>query len=182
MKTFPSLNRLKLLEQEMKTDSSRRYRRNKWESILGSVGLMLIEPCFGYCEDTPQRVLSFAETGGESVHFGFLKTSQQISERSPVVLCVPVANYAKVIAEDLAEFLSIGCEHGWFDLEQLAYAYEETIRLYSDPERKRPLTWPQKNNVLEKIRETLGVSWRPLNSARLNCLSERYSSLLGTKR
>jgi hypothetical protein len=74
---------------------------------------------------TPKNSLSFASTGGDDVHFGLVAVNGKFGDASPVVMTVPMAgdnpeelNF--IVGETLRDFLCLGCERGFFDLEKLA--------------------------------------------------------------
>ena len=166
MSPLEKLQRLKLLAQELETHTYT-YRRKKWESLLGQVGLMLLEPLRGYCEQTPADLIAFAETGGGSVHFGFLAAENAIKTSTPVAIVVPEMAHTEVVAKDFDEFLSIGCINGWKSLEMLAYKERsEALEIYSSPELRSDLNWPQKENLLAAMRKDLSIAWKPINLPR----------------
>ena len=178
MNQFPTLQRLASLAQEMRAHPVGHYRRGQLGSALGEVGLVLLDPSSNAYAKGSATIVSFATTGSDGVHFGFLEKESPAGESSPVVLCVPGAERLQVIAEDLQESLALGCEHGWRELEDLAYKREETIRAYSRRQNNETITWPQKDHVLHRINEALGLTWRPLDTRRLAMLSDTYSSCL----
>lgn len=76
---------------------------------------------------TPVNCLTFASTGGNGVHFSVF---EGLGDASPVVMTVPM-NFGQenlVIAESIYEFLCLGCQCGYFSLEQLAYNFDETAQ------------------------------------------------------
>ncbi|WP_456294883.1 hypothetical protein M1D72_05830 [Vibrio sp. AK197] len=87
------------------------------------IGLNLLKnpECWGYwC--TPTNTVSFASTGGDGVHFGFLCESNEPTENSPIVMTIPCADVPNIIVgENLRDFLSLGCRCGYFGLEQIEY-------------------------------------------------------------
>jgi len=108
---------------------------------LGCIGLHLQRPLSnaGY-NFTPTNSSTFAGTGGDGVHFGLLHINGEVSDDSPVVMTVPMmfeeANV--VLGENLLEFLRLGCQVGYFDLEQLVYDKQEAIRSIAHPQ-----TWAE---------------------------------------
>jgi hypothetical protein len=104
--------------------------------VFDPIGLMLIRPLAKkYYDSTPVNSLSFAQTGGDGVHFSLVLLSGKVSEDSPVVMTVPM-NYGKVnliVGETLIEFLSLGEQLGYFFLEQLVYNEAETIEWLINP-------------------------------------------------
>ena len=121
---------------------------------------------------TPLNSVTFASTGGDGVHFGLL-VSESTSERDgPVVMTVPMAEQANhVIAESVCEFLGLGCVHGWFSLEQLAYRPAYTFELYAhaDPPNEAPIS---------QLFERLSLSPRALQLNRLEELRHYVASVL----
>lgn len=134
-------------------------------------GLEPVRPLahFGYfC--TPKNSLTFASTGGDGVHFGFLD-SENLNE-SPIVMTVPMSDsYNVVVAEHLEEFFSIGYHVGWFALEQLVYDQEETIEYFSKPDEE---TEENEIRFLELIRNKIQIQHMPLTLERLEELKEKY--------
>ena len=119
---------------------------------------------------TPKNSLTFASTGGEGVHFGFLDKNKP--NESPIVMTVPMSDTHNVIvAEDLKEFFSIGYYVGWFAMEQLVYDQEETIEYFSKPDAE---TDENEIRFLELIRDKFQIQHRPLTAARLEELKAKY--------
>ena len=160
--TTPLLAQLKQLEATLQAHPGTSYRRKKWESLFGQIGLALCEPHRDYCDESPPNLLTFAETGGESVHFGWVCEQQTPSDDTPVAICLPDVGITEIIAPTFREFLAIGCEHGWGHLEQLAYDREACLRAYQSKPPPEDWLWPQKANILQALRRELGISWRPL--------------------
>lgn len=94
------------------------------------IGLWLERPLgrLEYCS-TPLNSSTFAETGGDGVHYGLLHVGGEIRDESPIIMTVPMAGRNVIVGRDLHEFLCLGCELGYFPLEQLVYEREETIHL-----------------------------------------------------
>lgn len=72
---------------------------------------------------TPKNCLTFAGTGGDGVHFGFLDLGYGVSDDSPVVMTIPM-NFDQpnlVVGASLRDFLGLGTRLGYFCLEQLVY-------------------------------------------------------------
>jgi hypothetical protein len=75
---------------------------------------------------TPINSITFATTCGDDVHFGLLAIDGKYGDASPVVVTVPMAGDGPektnhIVGETLHDFLCLGCVHGFFDLEELAY-------------------------------------------------------------
>lgn len=105
-------------------------RSTRPDLVFDPVGLILIRPLekWGY-DSTPVNSQSFAHTGGDGVHFGLIDLGVGISEDSPVVMTVPMAANPKnvILGENLFDFLCLGCESGYFMLEQLSYDWAFTV-------------------------------------------------------
>ena len=81
---------------------------------------------------TPINTLTFACTGGDDVHFGMLSREGHFDDASPIVMTVPMADDNPeeanfVVGETLREFLSLGCVHGFFAIEKLAYSWRTEV-------------------------------------------------------
>jgi hypothetical protein len=71
---------------------------------------------------TPLNTVTFASTGLGGVHFGFLATSDQALDASPVVMTAPLAAEPNlVVGETLHEFLCLGFRQGWSFLDQFVH-------------------------------------------------------------
>jgi hypothetical protein len=84
---------------------------------------------------TPVNTVTFASTGVNGVHFGFLAEPGRALDASPIVMTVPLApepNY--LVGGTLHEFLSLGCRQGWAFLEQLAHDPSWAVTWYSETE------------------------------------------------
>ena len=124
---------------------------------------------------TPKNSVTFANTGGDGVHFGLLNTSGG-DHSQPVVMTVPMGDrHNVVVAEDLEEFLSLGYHVGWFSLEQMVYEPEEAVLYHEAPD---PEAWPEHTNQLAFFRSALGLTPRPLSLARLAELEAKFHGLV----
>ena len=99
-------------------------------SSFGEIGLYLC-PNFDYptYESTPINSATFASTGGDGVHFGFLFGGEFDVVEAPIVMTVPM-NFDLpnvIVGSNLEEFLSLGCRTGYFSLEQIVYDPNDTI-------------------------------------------------------
>lgn len=148
---------------------------DKFYNHIDYCGLEPVRPMehYGYfC--TPKNSLTFASTGGDGVHFGFLD-SRKLNE-GPIVMTVPMSDTCNVIvAEDLREFFSIGYHIGWFGLEQLVYDEEGTIEDFSKPDESM-----DENEIrfLDLIKHRLQIQHMPLTSKRLKELKTKYFHLI----
>ena len=98
------------------------------EAVLDYCGLLLeIPPVRDYIDwSTPRNALTFATTGGDSVHYSYLVNERLPEGVCPIVLTLPCADAQSfVIAENFQEFFDYGYYVGWFSLEQLYYEEEE---------------------------------------------------------
>ena len=105
--------------------------------VFDPIGLILFRPAKkeGY-ESTPINSLAFATTGGDGVHYSLLRLGGEISDLSPVVMTVPM-NFGQenlIVGSDIKEFLCLGCQVGYFFLEQLTYNQPETIYWLTHPD------------------------------------------------
>ena len=99
-------------------------------------GTILYDPAM-----TPSNTVTFACTGGDDVHFGLLRRAGTFGDHSPVVMTVPMADDSPddtnfVVGSNLHEFLCLGCTHGYFRLETMAYSWfnEFLDELKTEPE------------------------------------------------
>lgn len=92
-----------------------------------SLGLTLLTDIKKYdCWCTPINSVTFAETGGDSVHYGLLVGAEGVNENCPVIMTLPCAsNNNIIIAESFTEFLSLGCRSGYCSIEEIEYEPEE---------------------------------------------------------
>ncbi len=152
-----------LLEQLYKFDKL--MDDNDWGHIFG-LNLGELEPYEGtvLCDPqfTPTNSLSFARTGGDDVHFGLLSVAGKYGDNSPVVMTVPMADDNPndtnfIVGSTLREFLCLGCQHGFFDLEKIAYPWKtELFELHARGT-------PEEDRVYREFRERLGLEpWHNL--------------------
>lgn len=138
------------------------YRRKKWESLLGQVGLMLMDPELSAYTQSSGHLIAFAETGGGSVQFGFATPDGCVEKSTPIAIVVPEMEHTEIIARNFDDFLSIGCINGWSHFEMLAYAErDDIIRIYRRAEIHPAWSWPQKENLLAAIRDEFSLTWMP---------------------
>ncbi|MBC7876642.1 MAG: hypothetical protein H7Y59_05665 [Anaerolineales bacterium] len=103
--------------------------------VFDPVGLILVEPLTQIIyESTPSNSVCFAQTGGDGVHFSLLEIKGINTENSPVVMTVPMnfENENIIVGENLLDFLSLGCQAGYFFLEQFSYNWNKTVLFYGD--------------------------------------------------
>ena len=157
-------------------DSLALNRGKNPKHVLDPCGLLLERPLRRleyFC--TPANSETFARTGGDGVHYGFLRLQPPFAE-SPIVMTVPMGNhYNIVIAESFSEFLGLGYFNGWFALEQLAYNPEEAVRLFAGPDGE---DIADREPLLKVLRATLGIVHIPLTGTRIGELQVRYGALI----
>jgi hypothetical protein len=91
----------------------------------------------GYDSD-PNNYLAFMSTGGDGVHYSLPKGMKD----GKVIMTVPMnfGNENMVVGESLFEFLALGCDFGYFGLEQLMYDFNDTINeIHNAQPRSRAL-------------------------------------------
>ena len=147
---------------------------NKPEYVFGDVGLFLERELKHYEYDlTPLNSVAFASTGGDGVHYNFLYLNDEVSEPAPIVMTVPCSwdDRANVIVgENLYEFLCLGCQFGYFSLEQLVYQPEETLTFLQYPQPVSELEQP----LLALLTTELSLKpWQNVE-ARLKELNDKY--------
>ncbi len=108
---------------------------------------------------TPVNSDTFASTGGDGVHFGFLVIEDRRPEDFPVVMTVPMSGMSNhVLGENLYEFLCLGCTYGYFALEQLAYDPGRAImEVQSGEHACGGAVDPIKYEMLSEIRSRLSL-------------------------
>jgi hypothetical protein len=140
--------------------------------VFDAVGLLLerqLSAWSYFC--SPRNALTFASTGGDGVHFGLLQLSDSAPHPAPVVMTVPMSDTRNIVlAEDLEEFLGLGCRVGWFMLEQLAYDPDWTVQHFADSAAESS----ECEAILNRIRTSLRVRPVPLSLNRLAQLKDRY--------
>lgn len=120
---------------------------SEWEVALDSIGLLHVTDFPSY-DVTPTNCKVFATTGGNGTHFAILDTPG-----SPIVMVVPMAfdRPHTVVGGDLREFLCLGCECGYFGLEQLAYDWIDTSEWIKDPQSSKQ--YPEELRLLSALRQ-----------------------------
>ena len=143
-------------------------------------GLIWIAPPRHYGYDvTPRNSVTFATTGGDGVHYGWLDLPKCEPDSAPIVMTVPCAMDTQniVVGENLRDFLHLGCRYGYFALEQLAYDWDGTVQ---ELERKRvdPDAWPEKRAKLEQLTKHFALAPWPTPGERLTELQRRFAHLI----
>jgi hypothetical protein len=143
--------------------------------VFEPIGLILLPDGSHYdylC--TPVNSVTFATTGGDGVHFGFLLIEQ--CRQMPVVMTVPMSDaYNLVIAEDFQEFLRLGYHAGYFALEQFIYEPEWAARFHS---RDDPEMGPDEKILLAHLREQFQLEPLPDIGSRVQEVHRGYAQCL----
>ncbi|QUL39144.1 hypothetical protein [Erythrobacter sp. JK5] len=142
---------------------------------LGLLFTVRLQPP-GY-DATPRNCLTFAGTGGDGVHFGYLRMDGTPLDSSPIVMTVPSARHPnRVVGRTLRHFLSFGRYSGFFTLEQLQYDYARTVAAL-DARRLSPLE-PDEARAMAAIAIALpGDEWRN-HGATLAALEAEFAAIL----
>ena len=176
----PLLERLRRLDREVARQFPDAMFPGVWAPGLrlhGKLGEMR------YTHVTPLNCFSFADTGGDGVHFGFLVRGGTVREDAPVVMTVPGAAANVVVGEDLFEFLCLGARRGYVGLEELAYQPEVAREAYTNPDWQpsgpRSIYVPneQCQQVLSLMTSEFGLQPWP-SPDRFAVLHERYAGSL----
>lgn len=156
------------------------------ELELANIGLFLRGETgrLGY-DVAPVNADTFAETGGDGTHYSFLHLEGTAPDAYPVVMTVPMnlgGPYSLVVGENLRDFLALGCECGYFWLEQLLYDRDETIRLLERgniaPGEVEDSGLLQEKELLRTIRERFELSpWKNVDQ-RLKKLAGRFAGAI----
>src|SRR5262245_34005982 len=101
----PLFERLRHLDQEVARQFSDPLFSGLW-----TVGLRFDRRLdeSRYSSSTPLNCRTFANTGGDGVHFSFVVQEGMVRESSPVVVTVPCAGVSLVVGENLFDFLCLG--------------------------------------------------------------------------
>jgi hypothetical protein len=158
--------------------------------VFNPIGLILRRPIERESyETTPDNSLAFATTGGDGVHYSLMHVEGEAGDLSPVVMTVPM-NFEQenlIVGSDMKEFLCLGCQVGYFFLEQLTYHESETIywltnpgewfeELNRDSETEDDVN--RKKYLLNLLSKELNLKpWEEFEQ-RLNYLRSQYYSLL----
>jgi hypothetical protein len=133
----PLLEHLRRLDKE----ADRRFPGGCFAGF-GNLGLILdrrLEQSRYSC--TPINVRTFANTGGEGVHFSFIVRDGLVRENSPVVVTIPTLGVNFIVGETLFDFLCLGVHRGFFALEQLAYKEQLTLEVFMNPDWQPTESW-----------------------------------------
>jgi hypothetical protein len=123
-----------------------------FDSVFGDIGLYLQRPLsnLGY-NSTPINTSTFATTGGDGVHYGLLHLNGEVRDNSPIVMTIPMM-FEKgnlIVGGNLSDFLCLGCQVGYFDLEQMVYDEKEAVRNIGHPQTwaEEIKTWIDENEA-----------------------------------
>ncbi len=144
------------------------------------IGLILLKKleCWGYwC--TPTNTISFATTGGDGVHFGFLCANDgKPSDDSPIVMTLPSADTSNIIVgENFKEFLNLACRIGFFELEQIEYQPEIYLPLLDSHKYIEDISQEEKS-MLENLEKTFKLKPWLNHGSRLIELKDKYFNKL----
>lgn len=151
--------------------------------VLQPAGIYLVRPLERFQYDrTPTNSLTFAHTGMDGEHFGMLGRDPSRTGSQPVVMTVPMAFREDwtdnlVIAEDLEEFLRLGCQVGWWYLPDILMRGDRPDGIPAAVRAAYAASSaesPEANSVLLALRQVLGLSPVPLNGERLVALQAKY--------
>lgn len=147
------------------------------DAVFDPCGLILdLPPVQGPYWCTPTNVVTFASTGGDGVHYSYLKHFDSSDGKLPIIMTLPCADENNiVIAESFEEFFNLGYFVGWFSLEQLVYQEERAISYFANPDEEQR---DYAEDRLEFLRKALQLRPIPPDMKRLRLLNEEYYKLL----
>ena len=132
--------------------------------------------------------MAFATPGGDGVHFSFVQLNGEVVDQSPIVMTVPM-NFGSenlIVGTNFEDFLCLGCEVGFYFLEQLSYSDSkaDAIHWWSHPDE-----WFESQNVfpedidnnkrlLRLLRTEFNLQPWDNIVVKLQSLEDEYSSLL----
>jgi hypothetical protein len=160
------------------------------DMVFDPIGLLLVRPLTRleyHC--TPLNSTTFAETGGDGVHYGLLRTEGSASDESPVVMTVPCMFESPnlIVGTTLHEFLCLGCQVGYFWLEQLVYERAATLEKLLHPEDHAQEIWfegqptTRQSHLLAQFVRLFDLKpWDSLVE-RLDTLQDKYLHLVVTR-
>lgn len=147
------------------------------DAVFDPCGLILeIPPIEKHYWCTPTNVVTFASTGGDGVHYSYIKDFDSSNGTLPIVMTLPCADENNVvIAESFEEFFDLGYYVGWFSLEQLVYQEERAIDYFEKPDEELR---DYAESRLGFLREATRIRPVPPKMERLKKLNEQYFGLL----
>lgn len=139
---------------------------------LDPIGLLLHELPDKNYKPGCTNLWTFAGTGGDFVTFNYLLEQPICDEKAPVILNVPANTTRRtlVVGANLYDFLCLGCEIGFFHIEQYSYSPNEFIDMYEHP----AATW--KKFEEEEERQLLNSQF-PLSDVDYRSVSAQQSLL-----
>jgi hypothetical protein len=148
------------------------------EAVFDPCGLLLEIPPRnqGYWA-TPKTAFTFADTGGDGVHYSYFVDSRLPPGVVPIAMTVPMKfdRPNVIVADTFDEFLGLGYHVGWFSLDELLYHPEEAVEYFTQPD---PDDWPDKTALMEILRTRMNIRPVALLLERTEALTRQYASLL----
>lgn len=153
-----------------------------WNGYFEDIGLILLTPEVDLDRNCllPINSLTFATTGGGSVHFSLVSIKGIYSNLSPVVMTVPNCSDKShmIVGENFNEFIGLGIRTGYFMMEELAYNYsnfEQAILPYEQNHYfDEWVTSKKEENLLKKLEITFKSNVWNNPKERLIELEELY--------
>jgi hypothetical protein len=148
------------------------------EMTFAPIGLWLLRSDDdGRYLSTPVNSCTFAKTGGDGVHYSLLWIGGEVTDESPVIMTVPCMPEEGnlIVGENLWDFLRLGCRHGYFDIEQLVYQREVTVRILEERAPGDEIR-PEQRALLDLLTTTFSLAPWELVSERLEELGRRFMS------
>lgn len=150
-----------------------------WNGKFDPIGLILLAPPrhMGYwC--TPSNSVTFATTGGDGVHYGWLQDKENDPNNSPIVMTVPMADQPNlIVGASFVDFLSLGCRFGYFALEGLVYDFPAAVEEL-EMEKFDPEASAEEKSLLSGLSKEFDLEPWKKPEARFMSLQERYLALL----
>ena len=118
------------------------------EGVFDPIGLILEEEPF-YYDVTPKNAIPFAHTGGDGDHFSLLCIDGYVAKESPVIMTIPTnfdGHPNIILGENLLDFLSLGCETGYFEM----FGFSERLEEYCKRVEKGSVQFDAKQQYLLK--------------------------------
>ncbi|MDM5296372.1 hypothetical protein QUF81_25145 [Peribacillus simplex] len=155
LKMPPTIEKLNKLEKEIEKDGY----------SLGDLSLFL-ESDFSPYENTPYDVITFASTGCDGIHFGFLTDFGTVSDlEDAFVVCISPMDFdshIKIVARNIREFINLVCTMNdalTISNFNILEDEEQYIRLLQELKQVKPEDEEFEetaNYVVEKIIATFG--------------------------
>jgi len=130
---------------------------------------------------TPKNSVAFAWSGGDGEHYSFVVRDNLVDESSPVILTAPANSLDEnhLLAENFRDFLCLGLRRGFFGLGQFAYAPEEALAAYGNPDWKPTKKYHHDVGFVpdERQLEVLSFVAKSLELEPLSYTPEEYAKL-----